>query len=719
MDPFDDILPVAPARGSKFMPKAKLKQPPRKEISAMEFATTSKDGDKEQAVLSSASRNTKGISQDESHNAVASNLNTPEESLTFQHPSQVELPNLEDDTNSEMGNPQQVSAERDTAVLVDDPSSVITMSEVDADWNFTDHTKSACEVESMDFELHPFSNVLPDPGAKNAHKFLPKIKPRPRVGTTPDITSHSNVMIEESDELPTSCVNEVHSFNPSGDGSSGLNQSNNLPLPFSEDNSIFEAVIPPQLDSPDAMLSEVANHNVETTDIFCGLESLDDFLTHAATDTDPTSEIPVHEELTNAADSPTLADFLHADVSGEKEDASKRQEDGLSSPTLSKDKRSSIAVEKDKGSNSSRQLRKHASRRPANNPANGDVDNDDDLDPPYNPNRDELEDNDDEFEVDNSSKKERPAHSSKKKSAAKNGKTSRKRKKANEDLEETTEQPRKKFSHSTRRKRRCVDKALLEIPEDELDPLTLPLKDIILLAEHRERLAKKEASTSKTPLTRQSGGDSHYETGYNNEEEMLGSEDNRDPDDDEARESIPTAASLFNYQSFMDKAPRGKWSKQDTELFYEAIRHFGTDFSMIQLRFPGRTRHQIKLKYKKEERQHPLELSDAVSSRTKDHSHFKQLIEQLQQASTKAKDQDQCRDASDFMTGNEVEDLTPETNNEVGKTEQDVNAEDQEDANVKDQEEANVKDQEDSAAFHSPEPDDDDDDDFSWYKSAV
>ena len=33
---------------------------------------------------------------------------------------------------------------------------------------------------------------------------------------------------------------------------------------------------------------------------------------------DPTG-IPVHEELTNAADSPTLADFLHADVTREKE----------------------------------------------------------------------------------------------------------------------------------------------------------------------------------------------------------------------------------------------------------------------------------------------------------------------------------------------------------------------------------------------------------------
>lgn len=34
---------------------------------------------------------------------------------------------------------------------------------------------------------------------------------------------------------------------------------------------------------------------------------------------DPTSGIPVHEDLTNAADSSTLADLLHANDSREKE----------------------------------------------------------------------------------------------------------------------------------------------------------------------------------------------------------------------------------------------------------------------------------------------------------------------------------------------------------------------------------------------------------------
>ena len=47
------------------------------------------------------------------------------------------------------------------------------------------------------------------------------------------------------------------------------------------------------------------------------------------------------------------------------------------------------------------------------------------------------------------------------------------------------------------------------------------------------------------------------------------------------------------------------------------MRQFGSDISMIQQLFPGRTRTQIKLKYKKEERQHPLRLHEALTTRAK------------------------------------------------------------------------------------------------------
>ena len=38
---------------------------------------------------------------------------------------------------------------------------------------------------------------------------------------------------------------------------------------------------------------------------------------------------------------------------------------------------------------------------------------------------------------------------------------------------------------------------------------------------------------------------------------------------------------------------------------------------MIKECFPGRTREQIKSKYKKEEKQHPLRLNDALTTRFK------------------------------------------------------------------------------------------------------
>ncbi|KAG5061579.1 hypothetical protein JHK87_002608 [Glycine soja] len=933
MDPFDDILPVAPTArtrpGAKFIPKAKSKQLPRKEIPVSEHATSSKDG----------------ILGNECQNAVAS----AEESKGFIHHTQVEIPNSGDSTNS-----KQASVKGDTAALVDD--STITASEVDANQNSINFLKPACEITegdpvdfegvnngttqpvhhanavenelnnvaapsptcstidrmkeqpkngedsfldsnkclelidnsilvgmdlgfksssddkiaiiqsnfdlksnfckkqegvSAEFELDPFSNILPNPVARNVHKFKPKIKPRPRAGNVPAIASDSsNVRMEKSVELPTSCTNNFQSFLSCGDGSGGVNQSTSLPLPtseilrttelpkkfddssssipFSEDNKSLAAAIPSQLDSPNVMLSEDAVHNGttdwsssfrkspgEAADIFSGLESLHDFITQAATGTgkpalhsfngksgeenfvtpasssinsfgecditqaqrcpeyhtpqdsltfneaavlneddthssnrrseteeivdlnpacagddvidyqfmksgkDPTG-IPVHEELTNAADSPTLADFLHADVTREKEDSNKRKKDGSTSCSLRK-KRRFIAGEEDKGAKTSRQLRKQAAHKPANSSFNEDVEDNNDLDPPYNSNGDELQENDDDYEVNYPSRKKRVSKSSQKKSMAKSGKTSQKPKKAYEDLEKT-EEPLKKFSHSTRRKKRCVDKALLEIPEDELDRLRIPIKDIILLEEHRERLAKKEAMTSNISSTNQSGGDSLHEAGaynegaYNegayddgayNDGEFLGSEDGRDPYDDQANEGIASTSVLLNYQSFREKTPRGKWSKQETELFYEAVREMGTDFSMIQeIFFPNKSRHQIKLKYKNEERQQPLQLTDAVNNRAKDHPHSKLFIERLQLASAKA--EDPCRDASDFVMAEEVVDLTAGTNEEVAEV-----------ATTK--EDADVKEQEDSVAVPSPEQSDDSEDDFqkwSQYKSG-
>ena len=70
-----------------------------------------------------------------------------------------------------------------------------------------------------------------------------------------------------------------------------------------------------------------------------------------------------------------------------------------------------------------------------------------------------------------------------------------------------------------------------------------------------------------------SAGDFLHEAGAYNEQEFSGSEDGRDPyDDDQDNERIESTSILYNYQTLMEKRPRrGKWSKQDTEVFYEVF----------------------------------------------------------------------------------------------------------------------------------------------------
>ncbi|KAK4711528.1 hypothetical protein R3W88_006041 [Solanum pinnatisectum] len=236
--------------------------------------------------------------------------------------------------------------------------------------------------------------------------------------------------------------------------------------------------------------------------------------------------------------------------------------------------------------------------------------------------------NDEEFLVENDSQGKKVQKKSKK-TVTKEGKRVRKSKKTAEASDQAANKKPKKFSHSTRRKRRTVDKALLEAPMDEIDYSKVPIKDLILLAEHKERLAKKDAAVSQIPSTTdQSAGASvsNYD-----EDETYASDEDGEADDHNKSTMAEDTSAYFNYQTYMDKTPSTRWSKQDTELFYEAVQQFGTDLSLIQQLFPGRTRRQLKLKYKKEERQNPFRLHDALTNRSKDHSHFERVVERLKQ----------------------------------------------------------------------------------------
>lgn len=57
--------------------------------------------------------------------------------------------------------------------------------------------------------------------------------------------------------------------------------------------------------------------------------------------------------------------------------------------------------------------------------------------------------------------------------------------------------------------------------------------------------------------------------------------------------------------AFVKSIGNNRWSRQDTDLFHEALSMCGTDFALISLLFPKRTREQVKGKFKIEERANP------------------------------------------------------------------------------------------------------------------
>ncbi|KAJ0077619.1 hypothetical protein Patl1_36484 [Pistacia atlantica] len=393
------------------------------------------------------------------------------------------------------------------------------------------------------------------------------------------------------------------------------------------------------------------------------------------------SEFPMHEELTNLAetshaDTTTLGDVQTEDVCGMTENSSSVGRERKVSTTSNLSQRSnesSLVSEEHKGDKSSMKLRKRvAAPQLVDEP--DDETHDSFTAEPLSSNVDEDVGNNGSRVESKAQKKRAPRKS--KKPVPENEKPVRKRKKSNEESDQSTKEPPKKFSHSTRRNRRRVSKELLDTPEDEIDPQKVPLKDLIILADYRERLESKETKTSTTPLTNQSAENPFDEEDYHNGEETFASEQGNGYTGDQATRRVQS--SHFNYQSFMKKTPTVRWSKQDTDLFYEAVRQFGTDLSMIQQLFPGRTRQQIKLKYKKEEH----------------HSHYEKVIEQLQQV--------------------------------AAQTRQDTNGDDPTDITGEEDETENVKQDEDGKAdvteidgpLKADDDDDNDDDIFSSYKSV-
>lgn len=68
------------------------------------------------------------------------------------------------------------------------------------------------------------------------------------------------------------------------------------------------------------------------------------------------------------------------------------------------------------------------------------------------------------------------------------------------------------------------------------------------------------------------------------------------------------------HQTYMRRQPKANaWTMEDTEKFYHGLRMFGTDFNMISKLFGGaKDRRQVKLKFNREERAHPVAVNKCL-----------------------------------------------------------------------------------------------------------
>ena len=62
---------------------------------------------------------------------------------------------------------------------------------------------------------------------------------------------------------------------------------------------------------------------------------------------------------------------------------------------------------------------------------------------------------------------------------------------------------------------------------------------------------------------------------------------------------------VATYKSFLREQKYERWGLDETRRFFAALRQCGTEFSLMQNFFPGRTRKQLKMKFMREEREHP------------------------------------------------------------------------------------------------------------------
>jgi transcription factor TFIIIB component B'' len=84
------------------------------------------------------------------------------------------------------------------------------------------------------------------------------------------------------------------------------------------------------------------------------------------------------------------------------------------------------------------------------------------------------------------------------------------------------------------------------------------------------------------------------------------------PSEERIVEEEDKYSTSINSATFSKREKPERWDQDETSAFYKALSQFGTDFNLITQLFPGRSRRQIKAKFKLEERRNPGKIHLAI-----------------------------------------------------------------------------------------------------------
>ncbi|ORZ08650.1 hypothetical protein BCR42DRAFT_495342 [Absidia repens] len=73
----------------------------------------------------------------------------------------------------------------------------------------------------------------------------------------------------------------------------------------------------------------------------------------------------------------------------------------------------------------------------------------------------------------------------------------------------------------------------------------------------------------------------------------------------------------INFQTYGKKTGNKRWTTEETDVFYDLLSQFGTDFEMMAQMIPNRSRTQIRLKYNKEQNKHPEKVTEYMLRKKK------------------------------------------------------------------------------------------------------